>query len=136
MGQIFKTASKSWADFGIVYDLAMMGSLPVEKLYPGIIIDAFTSAGRLGYVTIPGREFPNLLVENGGKYAILEFPQATGLISEHEHFVLKAVDKLPANYSDNPSAIRVAEGNPVRFSDISEVEDLVFEMASDSAYRA
>lgn len=135
MRQIF-VAARSWADDGLVYDLAMMGSIPVEKAYPGIVIDAFTPAGRLGYVTIPGREYPNVLVENGGQYAILEFPQGTGPISEHEHFILKAVKKLPANYSKNPSSIQVDEGNPSVFSDLSEVEDIVFEMAREGRYRS
>lgn len=135
MRQIF-IAARSWADDGLVYDLAMMGSIPVEEAYPGIVIDSFTSAGRLGYVTIPGREYPNVLVENGGQYAILEFPQRSGPISEHEHFILKAVDKLPADYSRNPSSIRVVEGSPIVFGDLSEVEDLVFEMAREGRYRS
>jgi hypothetical protein len=135
MKDVFK-AARSWPEPDMVYDLAMCGSIPVEALYPGIIIDAFTSAGRLGYVSIPGREFPNLLVENGGQYAILEFPQGTGPISEHENFVLKAVLNLPADYSENPTSIPVDEENPVRFSDLFEVEDLVFDMAKSRGFRA
>jgi hypothetical protein len=133
MKRVF-AAAQDWPDPDFVYDLAMKGSFDVEKFYPGFVLDVSGPAGRLNFVSIPGREFPNLLVEEAGLYAIVEFPQKTGRASEHTHFTMWQVDRLPAGYEKNPASIEVDEQDPIEFSDFSDVEDLLAQRARQNAY--
>jgi hypothetical protein len=128
MRQIFR-AAKDWHDSDMVYDLAMNGSFDVEKLYPGFILDVSLIAGRLGYVTIPGREHPNLLVEEFSQYAILEFPDRPGPVSEHDHFILKAVEKSSVGYPIDPNTLVVLEDQSLEFTYIDELDERIVELA-------
>lgn len=128
MRQIFK-AAEDWHDPDMVYDLAMNGSFDVERLYPGFILDVSLISARLGHVTVPGREHPNLLVEEAGQYALVEFPDREGPASEHERFILKAVEKSSVGYPINPGTITVQEDQILEFVHIDELEDRIMELA-------
>lgn len=133
MKRVF-AAAQDWPDPDFVYDLAMKGSFDVERFYPGFVLDMSGPAGRLGFVSIPGREFPNLLVEEAGLYAVVEFPQKTGKASEHTHFTIWQVDRLPAGYEKNPGTIEVDEYDPIEFTNFGDLEDLLAQRARQNAF--
>lgn len=122
--------SQDWKDPDLLYDLAGGGPFKVERAYPGFHIDVYTAASRMGHTTIPGREHPNLLVEEMGQYALLEFPDKSGPVSEQQFFILKAVEKSTAQgWPLDPEKIVVYEDQSLEFDDIDDLDEMLIEFA-------
>ncbi len=127
-----RPASQDWHDPDMLYDLAYGGPFKVERAYPGFHLDVSTIAGRLNHTTIPGREHPNLLVEEMGQYALLEFPDRNGPVSEQEHFILRAIEKSSADgWPLDPAAIVVLEDQVASFTYIGDLEERLVEFAEE-----
>lgn len=127
-----RPASQEWLDPDMLYDLAAGGPFAVERAYPGFYLDVSTIAGRLGHTTIPGRRHPNLLVEEMGQYALLEFPDRSGPVSEQGRFILRAVEKSSAEgWPLDPQAIVVLEDQTVEFASIRDLEEALVDFAED-----
>lgn len=122
-----RQAAKHWPDFDILYDLAAYGTIPAERVYPGLVIDVSLPAGRLGYPSIPGRDVPNVLMEDYSQYVILEFPEADKPVSQQSTFVMKTVF-FPGADMDLATAV-VDEEDFVVFHDIREAENRLLEIA-------
>lgn len=128
--QAIRLAAKEWAAPDLLYDLAYGGPFKVEREYPGFHLDVSIIAGRLGHITIPGREHPNVLVEEIGQYALLEFPDRNCPVSEQEHFILRAVEKSSASgWPLDPDAIVVLEDQVLEFTCIDDLEEKLVELA-------
>lgn len=127
-----RIASQKWRDPDLLYDLAYGAPFKVERAYPGFHIDVSTIASRMGHTFIPGREHPNLLVEEMGQYALLEFPDRSGPVSEQGHFILRAVEKSSATgWPLDPHAIVVLEDQVADFTDIGDLEERLIEFAEE-----
>jgi hypothetical protein len=122
INRIFR-GRKNWPDPDLLYDLAAHGIFEVEKAYPGFKLDVGLPSRRLGHSYIPGRELPNLLVEDGGQYVIVEFPDRVGPVSEQSVFVMKSA-RGPVGEDFDPSAYVVDEESAREFHDISNVEGI------------
>jgi len=125
-----RPAAQEWSDPDMLYDLAYGGPFKVERAYPGFHLDVSTIAGRMGHTTIAGRTHPNLLVEEMGQYALLEFPDRNAPVSEQNHFILRAVEKSSASgWPLDPDAIVVLEDQILEFTCIDDLEERLIEMA-------
>ena len=125
-----RTAAQEWNDPDMLYDLACGGPFKVEREYPGFHLDVSIIAARLGHITIPGREHPNVLVEEIGQYALLEFPDRNCPVSEQEHFILRAVEKSSASgWPLDPDAIVVLGDQVLEFTCIDDLEEKLVELA-------
>ncbi|NTF17377.1 hypothetical protein G6L37_02975 [Agrobacterium rubi] len=125
-----RPAADGWVDPDQLYTFAGDGVPRVEKDYPGFTLDVSLLAGRLGNVTIPGRALPNLLVEEYGQYALLEFPDSEVPVSQQELFILKAVKKSSvSDHPIDPRKLVVLEDQTLEFHAIGDLEEKLVEMA-------
>jgi hypothetical protein len=125
-----REAAQTWPDPNLLYDLAMLGKFSVEEMYPGFILDRSLISSRLGSVSIPDREMPNLVVEEYGQYALLEFPDRNLSAREQESYILRPIDKASVGQrSIDPRKLVVSEDEYLEFSDIKDLEEKVVELA-------
>jgi hypothetical protein len=125
-----RPASKDWHDPDLLYDLAYGGPFKVERAYPGFHLDVSTIAGRMGHTFIPGREHPNLLVEEMNQYALLEFPDRSGPVSEQRRFILREVESSSVmGWPLDPEDIVVLEDEILEFGSIYDLEDRIVAFA-------
>lgn len=127
---IFEYA-RDWPDADVVYRLTAGEIVRAETLWPGFVADIETSAGRIGYVSIPGRDKPNFVIEDfGGEFYLLEFEGAQA-ISQCSAFTMTPLsgvdfvaDRSPVEYVD-VSRARFIGDMTVEFSEIAKVDEVL-----------
>lgn len=129
-----RLASAEWSDPDFLYHMAGNSGFAAEALWPGLIIDAgVLPCIRSGYVSMEGREVPNLVFEDG-PFFIVEFPEMEGPISEHGLYWLSEVSG--ARHTDTGfdlSDAVVDESSRVEFHDLGEVEDVAIDMINGNS---
>lgn len=132
--------SRQWADASVAYDLCGDVKVQAEQLWPGFVADVFTSASRTGYVSIPGRELPNFVIEEyDGEFFLLEFT-TVGPISECPLFRMSRLEGArfspgSAQYIDVSAAV-VLEDTTRDFDEIDVHDEVIVDIYNATTPRA
>jgi hypothetical protein len=123
-----RAAAAAWPDPDYLYTLCGDGPARADSVWPGFVLDAHLDSARIGNPSFEGREYPNVVMEDGGVFFMIEFREKTGFATAHDEFRIMEVDG--ARFGVNGRYVDLSEAAPVEetavtFHDLSDVDRIV-----------
>jgi len=131
----FRAASRRWPDPDFLYALAAVGRFEIERAYPGFVLDrSIPMAAAMSYQTLPGQEFPTIVVEDCNRFVAIQILPGQGRASEATAFRIVPTSGIRFGdevYLDMSKAELDFEG-AVTVNRVEDVEEAAQRMITDA----
>jgi len=133
----FVAACHTWPDPEFIYPLTSVGKFAVEDAYPGFVLDrSIPMAAAMSYQTLPGQEFPTIIVEDCNRFVAIQIQPGQGRASEATAFRIVPTSGIRFGeevYLDMSKAELDFEG-AVTVDRVEDVEEAAQRMISDALF--